>query len=465
MKEKEPVQIYQIKITLDDIRPPIWRRMLLSSNTSLLELHTIIQAVFGWLDYHLHVFKVNGIEYSDPAVEDFGELNFEDETKVKLGKLGLREKSKFSYQYDFGDSWDHSLLVEKILPFEKGVKLPRCIAGKRSRPPEDVGGRGGYADFLDAIRDPENEEHDSYLVWAGGAYDPEAFNLEAANAELRQRTQRNWIGDQALDNPIIDLTTIFDPSHPSLLTGGEHEETAQNLPLRKDLIAFLTYLQENKVTGTQSTGNLPLKVVEDLAARFTISPQLETGVGEFVLRFRCEEEVWPIYFVHVLAKGADLISGGPGRRWRLTSGGETFLTLPPESQVRFLFAAWWQRINWLVVYPITGSMEYLPEQFAKSILLLLKALSVDHPILFSDFVEQVIQEIGWMWRNQAPNSMRSIVSGEIEQMVIDPLEGFGILLTVREKDTEWLWDVQKLVTFSLTSFGLALLDTLQEASS
>jgi hypothetical protein len=143
MKEKEPVQIYQIKITLDDIRPPIWRRVLVPSNTNLSDLHTIIQAVFSWLDYHLHVFKVNGIEYSDPAVEDFAELDFQDETKVNLGKLGLREKSKFSYQYDFGDSWDHSLLVEKILPFEKGVKLPRSIAGKRSRPPEDVGGRGG----------------------------------------------------------------------------------------------------------------------------------------------------------------------------------------------------------------------------------------------------------------------------------------------------------------------------------
>ena len=465
MKEKEPAQIYQIKITLDDIRPPIWRRVLLSSNTSLLGLHTIIQAVFGWLDYHLHVFKVNGIEYSDPAVEDFGELNFQDETKVKLGKLGLREKSKFSYQYDFGDSWDHSLLVEKILPFEKGVKLPNCIAGKRSRPPEDVGGRGGYANFLEAIRDPENEEHDSYLVWAGGAFDPEAFNLEAANAELRQRTQRNWIGDQASDNANIALNTISDPSHPSILTEGEHEETAHNLPLRKDLIAFLTYLQENKVTGTQSTGNLPLKVVEDLAARFTTPPQLETRYGDIVFRFRSEEEVWPILFVHVLAKGADLISGGPGRRWRLTSGGETFQTLPSVFQVGSLFAAWWHRINWLVIYPIDGPMEYLPEQFAKSILTLLKALAVDQPILFIGFVEQVIQEIGWMWRNQAPNSVRSIVSSEIEQLVIEPLEDFGILTVVREKDPERLRDVQKMVSFSLTSFGRALLDTLQEASS
>jgi hypothetical protein len=249
------------------------------------------------------------------------------------------------------------------------------------------------------------------------------------------------------------------------LTESEQEETAYNLPLRKDLIAFLTYLQENKVAGTQSTGNLPLKVVEDLAARFTTPPQLETRYGDIVFRFRSEEEVWPIFFVHVLTKGADLISGGPGRRWRLTSGGETFLTLPSVLQVGFLFAAWWYRINWLVIYSIKGSMEYLPEQFAKSILPLLKALSVDQPILFSGFVEQVIQEIGWMWRNQAPDSLRSIVSSEIEQLVIEPLEDFGILTVVWEKDTERLRDVQKLVSFSLTAFGRVLLVSLQEASS
>jgi hypothetical protein len=95
-------------------------------------------------------------------------------------------KRKFVYEYDFGDSWEHAIVVEKIVPPEAGVKYPRCLKGKRACPPEDVGGIWGYANFLEAIHDPNHEEHDSYLAWISGAFDPEALDLDEINQALRR---------------------------------------------------------------------------------------------------------------------------------------------------------------------------------------------------------------------------------------------------------------------------------------
>jgi hypothetical protein len=102
-----------------------------------------------------------------------------------LNQIVTGEKFTFTYEYDFGDDWLHAILIEKILPPAPDQKLPVCIKGKRACPPEDVGGIWGYELFLEAIADPEHEEHDSYLVWVGGEFDPEAFDLDAINARLR----------------------------------------------------------------------------------------------------------------------------------------------------------------------------------------------------------------------------------------------------------------------------------------
>jgi hypothetical protein len=109
----------------------------------------------------------------------------QDERKFKLNQIAPREKHKFIYEYDFGDSWEHVILVEKILSPEPGATYPECVKGRRARPPEDVGGIWGYADFLEAIRDPTHPEHESYVEWIGGEFDPEAFDLDEVNAALR----------------------------------------------------------------------------------------------------------------------------------------------------------------------------------------------------------------------------------------------------------------------------------------
>lgn len=176
-------KIYRIKITLGDIAPPIWRRVEVKDDITLDELHDIIQTAMGWDDYHLHQFIVDRRFYGvpDPNFMD----DTEDERKIKLSKIAPKENFKFMYEYDFGDGWLHLIHIEKILPAEQGKKYPVCIKGKRACPPEDVGGIWGYQSFLEAVTDKKNPEHEEMLDWVGGSFDPEKFDIDEVNKELK----------------------------------------------------------------------------------------------------------------------------------------------------------------------------------------------------------------------------------------------------------------------------------------
>ena len=181
--------IYQIKITLNHSKPPIWRRLLIASDTTLAQLHAIIQEAMGWHNSHLHAFDIFGEQFSAPIPYDPGhlkELGMKNTRGVRLNKLITAEGDKFRYEYDFGDSWEHDILVEKILPPDPGQKLPVCIKGKRACPPEDVGGVWGYDTFLEAIKDPDHPEHEMFAGWIGSDFDPEAFDLDEVNQRLKQ---------------------------------------------------------------------------------------------------------------------------------------------------------------------------------------------------------------------------------------------------------------------------------------
>jgi hypothetical protein len=179
--------VYQLKITLRDIRPPIWRRVQVKDCT-LAKLHDVIQASMGWADYHLHTFDIGREQYGDPRQweDDLGvDPEVGNEGKVRLSQLVAQGVKKFGYTYDMGDNWEHTIQVEKVLDAEPGVRYPRCVAGKRACPPEDCGGPWGYADFVEAIQEPDHERHEELLEWVGGDFDPEAFDIEAVNEELR----------------------------------------------------------------------------------------------------------------------------------------------------------------------------------------------------------------------------------------------------------------------------------------
>lgn len=176
--------VYQLKVTLKGIRPPIWRRIQVRAGTTLPQLHDAIQVALGWSDSHLHLFIIGGVEYGLPD-PDFAD-DMRSEQRVKLGRVITAEKDRFVYEYDFGDSWTHEVVLEKILPPDPGVRYPRCLTGKRACPPEDVGGIWGYAAFLDAIRDPAHDEHEEMLEWCGGAFDAEAFSVDEVNLLLQR---------------------------------------------------------------------------------------------------------------------------------------------------------------------------------------------------------------------------------------------------------------------------------------
>lgn len=178
--------VYQLKITLQGAKPPIWRRVQILNTVTLEELHYIIQQAMGWMNCHLHEFVIQGIRYSEP-MPNHGfniEFNAQDESKFKLNQLVKKEKFKFLYTYDMGDSWDHEILVEKILPQDVDQHYPVCLKGKRACPPEDCGGIWGYAEFIAAIQDPNHPEHEEMLEWVGGDFDPDEFDIDEVNQRL-----------------------------------------------------------------------------------------------------------------------------------------------------------------------------------------------------------------------------------------------------------------------------------------
>jgi len=186
--------VFQFKITLKNIEPPIWRRIQVKDCT-LDTLHEHIQTAMGWTNSHLHQFEIGGTRYGDPELLCEG---FEDETppvnslRTKVSKV-VPENGKrfcFDYEYDFGDGWEHEILFEGRLKAEKETRYPFCIEGQRSCPPEDVGGPFGYQEYLEALDDPKHERHKEFMEWSG-AFDPEKCDAQAVTKRMR-RGLPNW---------------------------------------------------------------------------------------------------------------------------------------------------------------------------------------------------------------------------------------------------------------------------------
>ena len=180
-------QTYQIKVTLEHIKPTIWRRLLVDSRIPLADLHSAIQLSMGWEGVHLHHFIDKQNTIYEPLNEDtFGFSNPEsvDESMVLLSELLIKEKDWIKYEYDFGDGWEHKILLEKILPMEKNQFPVRCIKGKRACPPEDCGGPWGYQSILEALAEPDTQEHAELLEWLeSDLEDPEYFSAAGKEDE------------------------------------------------------------------------------------------------------------------------------------------------------------------------------------------------------------------------------------------------------------------------------------------
>jgi hypothetical protein len=208
--------IYEFRITLNGSKPPIWRKLAVPSDIVLGELHEVIQIAMGWTNSHLHQFRLRdkGLKPSPQEIArrfqqgdidetfldrvgghrvfvtkvtpwgDPTDMEGEDENAVTLGEVCQKVKSKLIYEYDFGDGWEHTIEVQKIIEPEPGVECPVCLGGKKACPPEDCGGIWGYYQLLETIADPDAEDHEDMVEWLGGDFDPDAFDLDDVNAAL-----------------------------------------------------------------------------------------------------------------------------------------------------------------------------------------------------------------------------------------------------------------------------------------
>lgn len=180
------VPLYQLKISLKWSKPPIWRRVVVRGDMTLDRLHDIIQIAMGWTDSHLHQFIVgSGFARTyygrpDPEFADMGNKTL-NEKRHSVADLAPAAKRKFIYEYDFGDGWQHDVVVEKILPPDSTFMHPVCLGGANACPPEDCGGMGGYYNLLEILTDPKHPEHDDMKEWIGDDLNAEKFNAKDVN--------------------------------------------------------------------------------------------------------------------------------------------------------------------------------------------------------------------------------------------------------------------------------------------
>lgn len=173
----------RLRIALSEVDPTIWRRLIVPADVRLSKLADVLLVAMGWSNSHMHQFRIGDALYG-MHLEDWDKDEL-DEKRVSVVEA-LGDEDAFWFDYDLGDGWEHPVEVEARSSLDLGLKFAVCIGGERACPPDDVGGPGGYESFLEAIADPNHAEHEEFLEWVGGTFDPDAFDLVGVNAALQR---------------------------------------------------------------------------------------------------------------------------------------------------------------------------------------------------------------------------------------------------------------------------------------
>jgi len=189
-------QVYQLKVLLESTRPTVYRTTEIKADATFYDLHVAIQIMFGWHNAHLHEFKKKDLLISDPEFYedafDFEDEKILDEQQIKISKVFQTPKDRILYLYDFGDSWEHSVTLEKIIDAKENTVYPQCIRGKRCAPPEDIGGVWGFENFKEIMADPSNEEYEENKEWYGSEFDLEKVDFKEINEQLQAYTEERY---------------------------------------------------------------------------------------------------------------------------------------------------------------------------------------------------------------------------------------------------------------------------------
>jgi hypothetical protein len=447
--------ILQIRIELEGIEPRIWRRIQIDGACTFWDLHVAIQDAMGWTDCHLHLFRVDdpqtgqtrqiGLHLEDDLIDD--EDTIEPGWEHQVTDLLSVARSRAVYIYDFGDSWEHGVVLEDELPGDGG-SYPRCVVGARRCPPEDVGGPPGYENFLKAIGDPRHEDHAQYLTWVGGAFDQEAFDADQiVFQDPRQRWQEVFADDD--DSPSVPraiqieggftkeeiLQLLEDPfGDASRLQWATDlpDEVFEGAPLLVSMRQFLRVLAEAEPWKLTQTGNL---------SRAMLTRLTEAGaLGETWWRedrpARNEVDLPRATLLRGMAELAGLTRKAKGklhltRRGREVADGK----MRSDELYRLLMARYVTKFNWSFEDPMPAS-SWLQAGFWYVVYLLQQYGSEKRPSTF--YAERYAMAFPWLQEEFA--GYRYATPQELLERVVDQrvfvgfAAEFGLARTFREEN-------------------------------
>lgn len=455
------MNLITLYIAIKEIEPPIWRRISISGNANLLDLHHVIQHAFGWTNTHLFIFKLgemNFVHYPDWEADAYRYQSAELAILEDLIPDQLSEGSTFSYVYDLGDNWEHEIYVESVSLAPMRFSGASCVEGARAAPPENVGSIPGYFNLLKTLQTPGSSDYRELMNWMGYTYDPEYFDRETVNCIISDyfvvaqlRKDSIW----CYDIPFFNLASVF---FGNWTDSPEHLKYANDITLRRDVITLMTYLIENKVTGTKASGNFPLKDVRGIAEGFVDPPVLDEKIGDKLYKLRSEDEVPDMLFIHHFSNLAGLIIGGENQQWQVTHYGKSFLQATPLEQVWFLTNFWFLGFHWDNCLPyednILGSNAYTFQQ------LLLSTL-VNYPVGETVSINQLFDAMelrlpGWERKFGFGGRFSNHKMHYFEKIVLEPFYKLG-LFEILTKESDILPGFFDITDITITDFGKTLM--------
>lgn len=452
-------QLYQLHIELEGSSPAIWRRLMVPSNITLDRLHQVIQVVMGWQNAHLHVFQTKDkCSFTDPEALEQGFDNWFDETGVLLSDVLHSRIKTLAYEYDFGDSWDHLITLEKTLPLIGNHEADvLCLAGDRACPPEDCGGIPGYEDLLDTLENPADPGYSETLNWLGvESFDPAIFDTESCNTRLQMLLQYSplLIHDEIYENFIevkAELDQLLSSLHrqdqwqvqaiiDQFLMDSLEQEMASSgeLPMSPDQLHQLLYSPFNAESviefhpdaarldnapilaifkvlaeaaqhkGIKLTprGNLPLKVTRLMVN--AIPADLTYGKFVWDHNIRTEEDVYPVHFTRILATLAGFCRIQKGTLLLTAKGRKTLEKAQWGQCFHELMQTVFTRFNWAYI-------DHYPElQMIRSVSwMMLYLLEKDGLEIPSEVAADAVLTIFPMLTDEVPENARGYSSVEV----------------------------------------------------